>query len=373
MIIILGGGMAGLSAAYALSVKGNHKDIHLFEKERYLCTFASARNAAIFRTQEGDPYLSLIVKESAVKLKEIEKEVGHILVSGDGLLINPIETDYYEEEFLEIFPNADFIKSHKSSYQMRDGSLFEGIFLPGNGLLDIAALQQYMTSKIIENGVEIHYFSEIISLGSSYSSLRDSHSLKKITYSLKNTIHELEFNENDVLINSGGSWAKDIMDKNSLWAPPFIPHKRHLYFLKDDHKLENMPILWDERSEFYIRKEGAGYLATHGDETPTIANDYSLDEEEVSLFIQNLANVFPFATQMKMAKSWACLRTFALDGRPVIGYDPYIKNLFWNAGWGGRGMSMSLGVSSTIKETFEKGTVTNETEIDNPFSAWRFI
>ncbi len=368
MIIILGGGMAGLTVAYSL--RGTGEKIVLLEKEPHICSFASSRNAAIFRTQEGDPYLSLIVKKSAVRLAEVSRQLGMPLVSGEGLLINPVETDYYEEEFMAMYPEAEGIRTRPMTFPLPDGSSFSGVFVPGNGTMDIHSLQQFLFSEIRKAGVDVRFISRIsgINVKNDYVQSLDVQEGKNNPKS-----YSIPMAPEDVLVNSGGSWGREILEANGQWAVPLVPHKRHLYFLKDAGRPLNMPILWDERSEFYIRKEGAGYLATHGDETPTSADDYAYEENQTTHFIENLAREFPFASTMSMARSWACLRTFALDGRPAIGYDPHLRNLFWNAGWGGRGMSMALGITETIQDLFVRGYHDSETELENPFSTFRFI
>jgi D-arginine dehydrogenase len=43
--------------------------------------------------------------------------------------------------------------------------------------------------------------------------------------------------------------------------------------------------------------------------------------------------------------TWAGLRTFAPDGRPVIGFDPEKPGFFWYAGQGGYGIQTSPALS----------------------------
>ncbi|HEU5074324.1 MAG TPA: FAD-dependent oxidoreductase, partial [Polyangiaceae bacterium] len=55
-IVIVGGGIAGLAAAWQLAQK-NLGRVSLLEREPFLCTHASGRNAAIFRPLEADANL----------------------------------------------------------------------------------------------------------------------------------------------------------------------------------------------------------------------------------------------------------------------------------------------------------------------------
>lgn len=47
-------------------------------------------------------------------------------------------------------------------------------------------------------------------------------------------------------------------------------------------------------------------------------------------------------SDLRVRRGWACLRTFAPDRRPVIGWDPEIQGLFHVAGLGGFGVTTSV-------------------------------
>jgi glycine/D-amino acid oxidase-like deaminating enzyme len=48
--------------------------------------------------------------------------------------------------------------------------------------------------------------------------------------------------------------------------------------------------------------------------------------------------------QFRITRSWACLRTFTPDRRPVIGWDRRIPWLYWVAGLGGHGATSCAAV-----------------------------
>jgi glycine/D-amino acid oxidase-like deaminating enzyme len=54
-----------------------------------------------------------------------------------------------------------------------------------------------------------------------------------------------------------------------------------------------------------------------------------------------LARVCPWIGEFAVVRTWACLRTFTPDGRPVVGPDREVPWLFWIAGLGGHGASAS--------------------------------
>ena len=359
-IEVIGAGMAGLSAAYALAGKG---ELRVWEKEALPCTFASSRNAAIFRTYEADPTLSILAKESYRLLVELEKAPGTPeLLQRTGLLINPMEFDYYEEGFLKKYPHLEELKSRRASHSLPGGGNFEGLLIPGNGVIDIHALQEFLIRSAKGRGAEFSFNTAVEAFEISSGRIVSFHAGGK----------KIELDEDSIVINATGSWAASLARENGLWAPPLLAHKRHLYYLKSATAEPPSPILWDEKRDIYMRPETGGLLATHCDQRESVPDDFAVREEETENFLRALSGNFPHLREYHISRQWACLRTFVLDTIPVTGFDPEIKNLFWNAGWGGRGMTISLAMAQTISDLFEPG----EESLDpflNPFGPQRFL
>ena len=59
---------------------------------------------------------------------------------------------------------------------------------------------------------------------------------------------------------------------------------------------------------------------------------------------------------------------YSADGMPVMGYDPHLENLFWFAGWGGKGMSLALAMGELLDEHLDR-----EKTVLSPFLPGRFV
>lgn len=382
---IIGSGIAGLSAAFALA--GKNSKVHIWEKENLPCMYSSSRNAAIFKTYEADPSVSLLVKESYRQLLEMEKTAGSMM-DRRGVLIDPLELDYYENSFIESFPDLSEIKGRPETFDSGDGFSFKGIMLEKNGVMDIHAYQGFLIKSLTRNNTVFHFNRSIENLDIQQGrivSIRDSHG--------SNTV----IPEDAVIINAAGSWARDIISKTGAWSAPVSPYKRHLFFLRNGTRgradefperstslavpasavkpesRDVVPVLWSERRDVYIRPEGDGFLATHCDQREVQAGDYASDEKEVDRFLKSVLSVFPFLKDHHISRYWACLRTFSLDQLPVIGFDPFIKNLFWVAGLGGRGITMSPGMIPLIRQLVYHLPDDAGFKKWNPFSPDRFL
>jgi D-arginine dehydrogenase len=356
---IIGGGIAGLTAAYALSGEAGEASakckVLLWEKENLPCKMSSSRNAAIFRTYESDPTLSNLVKESFIELLKIEKISGKLL-DRRGLLINPLELDYYEKQFVERHSGVEGLYSHPGTLKLPDESNFSGLLIPDNGIIDIHGLQDFLLRQ--SKDVTVNFNSEIT----------------EVTVE-NNRIIELKTNEtkyilpeDSIVINATGAWAAEIAKKSNILPPPISPYKRHLFFIQKDRSgsEKDFPVIWDEKRDVYLRPEGNGLLGTHCDQREAVPGDYTSSEKEVHRFLESVTSVFPFLKDYHISRYWACLRTFSLDQHPVVGFDPVIENLFWLAGLGGRGMTIAPGLISVIRKlVFDK-------DFFNPYSPVRF-
>lgn len=350
-----------MSAAVGFALSGYK--VTVWEKEPFPCSFASSRNASIFRTYEADPTLSLLAKGSYLRLKEAQSSERPLL-DELGLFIDPLEIDYYEEPFIKKNPQASPLKSEKRRLELPAGGAIEGRLIAANGVVDVHNLQAFLVERAKGLGAEFRFEEEVAELEVSEGAVR---------WFRLGGGEVIEPKGEWTLVNAGGSWAPQIAEKNGLWCAPVRPHKRHLFFITgpeaEMERLKGLPVLWDERRDIYLKPEAGGFLTTHCDQRPAAPDDFAAEDGQKLRFMEALLSVYPFLENFTVSKYWACLRTFALDTLPVVGGDPYVKNLFWVAGWGGRGITISLEMSETIRR-LAAGEVD---ELLNPFSPSRFI
>jgi D-arginine dehydrogenase len=150
----------------------------------------------------------------------------------------------------------------------------------------------------------------------------------------------------DVVVDASGAWAGKLGRLGSGGTPlPLQPLRRHLLVTgppAGGHL--RSPYAWMEDAAFYFRPEGDGLLFSPCDETPMAAGDPPIDPAAADLLAEKLSRHAPAFTDLPVRRSWACLRTFAPDRRPVIGPDPDLPGLFHVSGLGGFGMGASAAV-----------------------------
>jgi D-arginine dehydrogenase len=143
-----------------------------------------------------------------------------------------------------------------------------------------------------------------------------------------------------VTIDASGAWAGRLGRAGRRL--PLQPVRRHLFVSGPVAGVTRMqPYAWVEDAGFYFRPEAEGLLLSPCDETPWEPCLPPTDPAAAELLAAKLVRFAPGLADLAIRKSWACLRTFAPDRRPIIGHDPDLPGLFHVSGLGGFGMMTS--------------------------------
>ncbi|WP_299322526.1 FAD-dependent oxidoreductase [Parasphingopyxis sp.] len=145
------------------------------------------------------------------------------------------------------------------------------------------------------------------------------------------------------IVNAAGSWADGIAQKAGVAPLGLTPLKRTIIAFRppDGMDVSGWPFTKTVGEGFYMLPEGSGQLlASPMDESPSQPCDAQPDEETVALAAWQVEQ----ATTMPIKRidhKWSGLRTFSPDKSPVAGYAPDAPGFFWLAGQGGFGLQTS--------------------------------
>lgn len=143
-----------------------------------------------------------------------------------------------------------------------------------------------------------------------------------------------------ILINAAGAWA-DVVGRMAGARPIGLVPKRRTAITFDapqGAKIEGWPTLHSIDETFYIKPEAGRLLASPCDETPMEPCDAQPDEWDIAV----LADRIEKATNLQIGRlksRWAGLRSFVADKTLVAGFDPRAPGFFWLAGQGGYGIA----------------------------------
>lgn len=140
----------------------------------------------------------------------------------------------------------------------------------------------------------------------------------------------------DVVVNAAGAWADDVAARAGLHPLGLQPYLRTAFTFPVDGT-SDWPLVMDLAGNFYFEPESPGLLASPAEESLVPACDAQADDLAIAMAVDALAE----ATHLEVRgvrNRWAGLRTFASDRLPVVGPDPDVDSFFWLAGQGGAGI-----------------------------------
>ncbi len=141
-----------------------------------------------------------------------------------------------------------------------------------------------------------------------------------------------------VIVNAAGAWADSVAVSCGLGPLGIRPYRRTVVQLRCEAMPPDFPLVMDLRGKFYFKPEGSGriWLSPH-DEIPDEGRDVAPEELDVAVAIDRFESVVDWPVAA-VERKWAGLRSFAPDRLPVYGFDPRAPGFFWFAGQGGFGI-----------------------------------
>ena len=141
-----------------------------------------------------------------------------------------------------------------------------------------------------------------------------------------------------VLVNAAGAWADRIAALAGV-APLGLEPKRRTIIVVDPPagaRIESWPFALSAARDFYVQPEAGRLLVSPVDEIPDEPCDAQPEDYDVALAADRLEHytTIPVA---RIAHRWAGLRTFTSDRVPTAGFAPDAPGFFWLAGQGGFG------------------------------------
>ncbi len=148
------------------------------------------------------------------------------------------------------------------------------------------------------------------------------------------------------VVNAAGAWVDETAARAGLAPIGFTPLRRTIVvFAPEGWTVEpRWPLALDLHERFYFKPESGHVLASPADETPSPPCDVQPEEIDVARALDRVERATAFRVR-RIVNRWAGLRTFAPDRVPVIGPDPRAPGFFWCAGQGGYGIQTAPAVA----------------------------
>jgi D-arginine dehydrogenase len=333
-VIILGGGIAGVSLAAELAGRVR---VILLELESQLGRHATGRSAAMYFETYGNEIIQKLTRASRSFF--LEPPAGF----ADTPLLHPRGLIRVADE-----RRSDrLIKLVRNSPQLREIAV-------GEALRSVPILNPHWVSAAAsdDSGFDIN----VAALTQGYLVQARRHGVQIVLNAVSTTIERRGPNwivagpfgevEAPILVNATGAWADEVAKSAQLRPLGLTPYRRTAMIIPppESTPVGDWPMVLDLDEEFYFKPDGGRLLLSPANEDPDTPGDTVPDDLDVAVAVDR----FERATTMSVSRvthRWAGLRTFAPDRTPVVGYDPQVAGFFWLAGQGGYGLQTAPAMS----------------------------
>ena len=346
-VAIIGGGFAGAATAYFLSRAGV-QGIVLLEREAVCGAHASGRNAALCRSVTEDPHWTALTTRGAAVLRAPPPDLAPApLVTPTGALLVASRpgtlADIAAQAVAFAVPHQALDRAAlEARWPLLAGMPAEGaVSFPDDGVIDVHGLLQGYLAAARAAGVQVVTGTEVLGLRSTDAGME-----------LTTTGQTLQA---ECVVNAAGAWVGALGALAGADAPPFATLRRHLFVSARDPRVDaRAPWLWHLDEGFYLRPESGAWLLSACDEDAHPASAPEVSPDAIEYLAERAAALAPGLHSLAIARSWACLRTFTPDRRPLIGWDRAVPSLFWVAGLGGHGATASAAVGALAAEAIRE-------------------
>ena len=142
-----------------------------------------------------------------------------------------------------------------------------------------------------------------------------------------------------ILIDAAGAWADRIAEMAGVRPLGLQPRRRTIIAVDPPEGMQvgGWPFVHSVRADFYMLPESGRLLASPADEVEDEPCDAAPDDYDVAYAADRLEHYCDIEVK-RIAHRWAGLRSFVADRVPTAGFAPDAPGFFWLAGQGGYGL-----------------------------------
>lgn len=150
-----------------------------------------------------------------------------------------------------------------------------------------------------------------------------------------------------ILINAAGAWCDEIARLAGVTPLGLQPLRRTIIVFDPPAGCEvrDWPFTKTVVDDFYMLPESGRLLACPVDEIPSEPGDAQPEEYDIALAASKVEH-YTSVPIRRISHSWAGLRTFTHDRVPVAGFAPDADGFFWLVGQGGYGLQTAPAMSA---------------------------
>lgn len=359
-VVVVGGGIAGASAAYALARHPSAPVVTLIEAEGQLAQHTTGRSAAQLIENYGTQPLRALTKASLPYFLQppeglsdgpLLERRGVLSVADDarsaefeqqlaeGAAVNPTIVEVPVAEAVALFP------------ALRPEPISRALWEPESYAIDVAAVHQSFVRGLRLAGGTIATHHRALRIERAGSAWRihtgpgGAAAPDPIPGDGGGPVLEA-----DVVVNAAGAWGDDVALRADLTPIGLQPLRRTAFMVASRFAGSGAwPLVADIEHRWYVKPDGVQFLCSPADETPSAPCDARPEEVDVARAIDAINGATTIGIR-SVASSWAGLRTFTPDRTMAIGPDPAEPTFVWCVGQGGTGIQSSPGAGQLVAD-----------------------
>jgi len=364
-VLIVGGGIIGLTTAYNIALQGVH-DVAIVEKG-YIGSGASTRNAAHFRVHFWAPQNTRFAIESNSRLMEFCSKIGR-------------DPEIDHGGYLFLLHDEALVKAFKRS----NTESWNPLGVPGRFLTPEETSEEYpyvnvegavagflgpQDGKLNPNIISLGYYKMNKELGIKFLDHTSAERLVIKAKKVKGVQTTAGFVEADKILVAAGAWTNEFLKTVNVDVP-VQPERREIgvtekieYFIK--------PLVISTKNDSYVGQLLNGEVIGSIDH-PIIKGLVPLANtlNWYRASAKAMSELIPIVKNLMILRSWAGYYAMTPDHSHIMGRDPeWPENLYVAAGFSGHGFGMAPFTGELMAKTILDNKVD---ELMKPFLPTRF-
>lgn len=322
--LVIGGGIAGVSAAARLAHLGS---VLLIERETALATQASGRSAALFEQNYGSASTIALNRASRA-----EHEARGVLSPRGFLLIAKDQEPGFDDERRAMGLDEITMDEARALWPILAADVTRAAYHAECYDIDTDALVQSYARDARAKGAELL-------TGCAPTAIHRGDTGWRVD-TARGVLDARQ------IVNAAGAWADEVAELAGVAPLGITPYRRSMARIAAPVPAD-APMLFGPRESWYAKPDAGALIVSPADEDPMPPHDAWADDMVLAEGLDRYESHVT-APVDRMIANWAGLRSFAPDRNLVLGPDPTAPGFIWCAGQGGYGMQSAPGASQHL-------------------------
>jgi glycine/D-amino acid oxidase-like deaminating enzyme len=330
--LVIGGGIAGLSAAARLSHLGS---VTVLEREPSVAYHASGRSAALFEENYG--------KASVVGLNKASRQYhetanGGVLTPRGLLMVGRAdETTLFDMDVDTMDLTRITVAEAAQMIPILNSDIITHAAYDGAALdIDTDLLVQNFAREVRGNG-------GLIVTNAAVSGINRMTDGWQVT---ADRVYDAR-----QIVNAAGAWVDAVAVMAGINPLGFQPYRRSMGRIPapGGQDVSGWPMVFGAGETWYAKPDAGALIVSPAEEDPATPHDAWADD---MVLAEGLDRYAQYVTEpvTRLLMSWAGLRTFAPDRSLVLGPSAQDKTFIWCAGQGGYGFATAPAASQLLAD-----------------------